>query len=285
MARHTDAVCKLCRREGEKLFLKGERCTSAKCAFERRPYPPGLHGRSSQYRRRRESDYGRQLRAKQKARRVFGVMERQFRRYFKNAERLSGLTGENLLSLLESRLDNVVYRLGFADSRSQARQLVQHGHFMVNGRRAKSPSQVLLADDVVGVHDTSRKRTYFKERSKVLDESGIPIGEVVIVSKSQPTGQSELDGVTSSNGSVIFLDVREGSYSFQASKNGYIEETASFNVKTGETNEMILTLKAEPPASEEEPPRRRGIPGFPYESILLGLVVGVYMLLMLQRRR
>ena len=119
MARHTDAVCKLCRREGEKLFLKGERCLSPKCAVERRPYPPVLHGRQSQY-RRKVSDYGIQLRAKQKARRVYGVLERQFRRYFREAERRRGLTGTNLLVILESRLDNVVYRLGFAASRPQA---------------------------------------------------------------------------------------------------------------------------------------------------------------------
>ncbi|MDO8055271.1 MAG: carboxypeptidase regulatory-like domain-containing protein, partial [Candidatus Hermodarchaeota archaeon] len=119
----------------------------------------------------------------------------------------------------------------------------------------------------------------------VLDESGTPIGEVVVISKSQPAGQSKLDGITSSNGSVTFLDVTGGSYSFQASKSGYIEETASFNAKTGETNEMIITLKAEPSASEEKPPRRKGTPGFPYESIILGLVVGVSVLWMLQRRR
>ncbi|MGD8398351.1 MAG: 30S ribosomal protein S4, partial [Anaerolineae bacterium] len=120
MARHTEAVCKLCRREGEKLFLKGERCMTPKCAIERRSYPPGEHGRQAQF-RRKVSDYGLQLRAKQKARRVYGVMERQFRRYFREAERRRGLTGENLLVLLESRLDNVVYRLGFASSRAQAR--------------------------------------------------------------------------------------------------------------------------------------------------------------------
>jgi small subunit ribosomal protein S4 len=121
MARYKDQVCKLCRREGEKLFLKGERCMSPKCALERRPYPPGLHGRQAQF-QRKVSDYGLQLRAKQKARRVYGLLERQFRRYFREAERRRGLTGTNLLILLESRLDNIVYRLGFAASRPQARQ-------------------------------------------------------------------------------------------------------------------------------------------------------------------
>ena len=138
MARYTGPVCKICRREGEKLFLKGQRCFSPKCPFERdRGYPPGEHGRMARFRRRRQSDYLRQLREKQKARRIYGVLERQFRRYFREAERRSGLTGENLLILLESRLDNVVYRLGFADSRAQARQLVTHGHFDVNGLRVR----------------------------------------------------------------------------------------------------------------------------------------------------
>ena len=150
MARYKDAVCKLCRREGEKLFLKGERCLSPKCAFERRPYPPGVHGRQAQF-RRKESDYGRQLRAKQKARRVYGVLERQFRRYFREAEQTRGLTGTNLLVLLESRLDNVVYRLGFAASRPQARQLVRHGHFEVNGRKVNIPSYLVEPGDVVAV--------------------------------------------------------------------------------------------------------------------------------------
>lgn len=175
MARYTGPVCKLCRREGEKLFLKGERCLSPKCPFEReRGYPPGEHGRLARFRRRRPSDYSRQLRAKQKVRRVYGVLERQFRRYFREAERRAGLTGENLLVLLESRLDNVVYRLGFADSRAQARQLVQHGHFVVNGRRTNIPSYVVRPQDAITVRDGSRKRTYFKERAKRLDEGAVP---------------------------------------------------------------------------------------------------------------
>jgi small subunit ribosomal protein S4 len=175
MARYTGPVCKLCRREGEKLFLKGQRCFSSKCPFERdRGYPPGEHGRLAQFRRRRMSDYSRQLREKQKARRVYGVLERQFRRYFREAERRQGLTGENLLSVLESRFDNVVYRLGFADSRPQARQLVQHGHFVLNGRRTNIPSYIVRPEDRITVREGSRTCTYFKERAKLLDESGVP---------------------------------------------------------------------------------------------------------------
>ena len=175
MARYTGPVCKLCRREGEKLFLKGQRCFSPKCPFERdRGYPPGEHGRMAQFRRRRLSDYSRQLREKQKAKRIYGVLERQFRRYFREAERRSGLTGDNLLTLLESRLDNVVYRLGFADSRPQARQLVQHGHFVVNGRRTNIPSYIIRPQDAIAVREGSRKRTYFKERAKVLEGAGVP---------------------------------------------------------------------------------------------------------------
>ncbi|MCK4472075.1 MAG: 30S ribosomal protein S4, partial [Anaerolineae bacterium] len=162
-------------REGEKLFLKGDRCLSPKCPFEReRGYPPGEHGRLARFRRRRPSDYSRQLRAKQKARRVYGVLERQFRRYFREAERRPGLTGENLLTLLESRLDNVVYRLGFADSRAQARQLVGHGHFVVNGRRTNISSYTVRPQDAITVRDGSRKRTYFKERAERLDEGAVP---------------------------------------------------------------------------------------------------------------
>lgn len=174
MARYTGPVCKICRREGEKLFLKGQRCSSPKCPFERdRGYPPGEHGRMSRFRRRRTSDYLRQLREKQKARRIYGVLERQFRRYFREAERRTGLTGENLLILLESRLDNVVYRLGFADSRAQARQLVQHGHFVVNGRRTNIPSYIVRPQDTITVREASRKRTYFKERAQKLDEGAV----------------------------------------------------------------------------------------------------------------
>lgn len=175
MARYTGPVCKLCRREGEKLFLKGERCSSPKCPFEReRDYPPGEHGRMARFQRRRQTDYARQLREKQKARRIYGVLERQFRRYFREAERRSGLTGENLLILLESRLDNVIFRLGFADSRAQARQLVMHGHFVVNGRRTDVSSYIVKPRDVIAVRDGSRKRTYFKQRTEQLDEGAVP---------------------------------------------------------------------------------------------------------------
>lgn len=162
MARTIGPVCKLCRREGEKLFLKGSRCLSPKCAIERRAYAPGQHGASSQYRRGRASDYSMQLREKQKARRIYGVLERQFRRYFRMAQRSKGLTGATLLVILEQRLDNVVYRAGFADSRAQARQLVQHGHFDLNGYRADAPSLLVKAGDVVSVHPTSRGAKYFK---------------------------------------------------------------------------------------------------------------------------
>lgn len=173
MARYKDAVCKLCRREGEKLFLKGERCLSPKCAIERRNFPPGEHGRGSQY-RRKVSDYGLQLRAKQKARRVYGVLERQFRRYFREAERRRGLTGVNLLILLESRLDNVVYRLGFAASRAQARQWVRHGHIEVNGRRLNIPSYLVEPGDVVAVRPKSRQSVAFKELAQDLEHRAVP---------------------------------------------------------------------------------------------------------------
>lgn len=174
MARYRGPVCKLCRREGEKLFLKGERCFTPKCAFERRGYPPGQHGRSAQFRRRRESDYNRQLRAKQKARRVYGVLERQFRRYYEESLQRRGLTGLNLLQILESRLDNVVYRLGFGSSRAQARMMVTHGHFMVNGRRTDVPSMLLTAGDRISVREGSRKRTYFKDLPAIAEEKAPP---------------------------------------------------------------------------------------------------------------
>lgn len=158
MGRYTDPVCKLCRREGQKLFLKGERCYTAKCAVERRPYPAGEHGRTQQFRRRSESEYALQMREKQRARRFYGVLERQFRRYFSEATRLSGRTGENLLVLLELRLDNVLYRAGFSRSRPEARQLVRHGHFEVNGRKVDIPSYSVKAGDVVRVRQSSASK-------------------------------------------------------------------------------------------------------------------------------
>jgi small subunit ribosomal protein S4 len=173
MAKYRGPVCKLCRREGEKLFLKGERCLSPKCAFDRRSYAPGQHGKSSQFRRRRESDYNRQLRAKQKARRVYGILERQFRRYYAVSLKRRGLTGLNLLQILESRLDNVIYRLGYADSRAEARLLVTHGHFTVNGRRTDVPSMLMTTGDVVAVREGSRQRTYFKDLSALAESKNV----------------------------------------------------------------------------------------------------------------
>jgi small subunit ribosomal protein S4 len=173
MAKYREPVCKLCRREGEKLFLKGERCLSPKCAFDRRGYAPGQHGKSSQFRRRRESDYNRQLRAKQKARRVYGILERQFRRYYTVSLKRRGLTGLNLLQILESRLDNVIYRLGYADSRAQARLLVTHGHFTVNGRRTDVPSMLMTTGDVVAVREGSRQRNYFKDLTAVVESKNV----------------------------------------------------------------------------------------------------------------
>ena len=158
MARYTGPVCRICRRHGLKLFLKGERCFGPKCAIERRNYPPGDHGQ----RRRKLSEYANQLKEKQKARYVYGVLEQQFRKHFGTAERRQGMTGANLLRVLESRLDNVVYRMGFADSRKQARQLVRHGHFSVNGRRTDIPSALLKPGDAVAVMPKARQLEYFK---------------------------------------------------------------------------------------------------------------------------
>ncbi len=174
MARYIGPACKLCRREGMKLYLKGEKCYSDKCPFERRSYPPGQHGKEASFQRRKKSDYAMQLREKQKARRIYGVLERQFRRYFREAERLSGMTGENLLILLERRLDNVVYRLGLADSRAQARQIVQHGHITVNGRKTNIPSFSVRPGDVVAVRPESRRKRYFKDRKEMLGKRAVP---------------------------------------------------------------------------------------------------------------
>ncbi|MDK1027905.1 MAG: 30S ribosomal protein S4 [Anaerolineae bacterium] len=176
MSKRLGPVCKLCRREGEKLFLKGERCLSPKCSFEKRDYPPGQHGRMASRgggrrgRRGRESDFGKQLRAKQRARRIYGLMERQFRRYYKVSLKRRGLTGLNLLQILETRLDNVIYRLGFASSRAHARLLVSHGHFMVNDRRTNVPSMLLKDGDKIEIRAGSSGLPYFKDLN-VLAES------------------------------------------------------------------------------------------------------------------
>jgi small subunit ribosomal protein S4 len=163
MAKYTGPACKLCRREGEKLFLKGARCFSPKCAFEKRGFAPGQHGRTSQGRSERASVYAQQLRAKQRARRVYGILERQFSRYYSVAQRTRGMTGFNLLQTLETRLDNVVFRMGLAENRAQARQLVNHGHFRLNGRRADIPSMLVKPGDVITVAESSKNSVYFKE--------------------------------------------------------------------------------------------------------------------------
>lgn len=159
MSRYTDASCRLCRREGQKLFLKGERCYGTKCAIEKRNFPPGQHGQG----RKKVSDYGLQLREKQKAKRFYGMQETQFRNLFDKASRKRGITGENLLIMLESRLDNVVFRLGFASSRKEARQLVNHGHFLINGKKVDIPSYEVKAGDSIKVKDKSASSPKFKE--------------------------------------------------------------------------------------------------------------------------
>ena len=177
MAKYLGPVCRLCRREGEKLFLKGERCFTPKCGFEKRNFAPGVHGKSGSRSRTatgRESDFARQLRAKQKARRIYGTMERQFRRYYENAQQRRGLTGLNLLQLLETRLDNIVYRMGFSTSRAQARLLVTHGHFTVNGRRTDVPSMLMSSGDVIQVREGSRDTTYFKELGDLAEKRNFP---------------------------------------------------------------------------------------------------------------
>jgi small subunit ribosomal protein S4 len=170
MARYTESVCRICRREGAKLYLKGSRCYSKKCAFERRPTPPGQHG----VRRRKVGDYGLQLREKQKVRRVYGVLEKQFRNYFVEATRHSGVTGEYLLRSLEQRMDNVVYRLGFAPSRAAARQLVAHGHFAVNGVPTNIPSYRLKIGDKVEVRQSHRERELFKVVKETIKSHQAP---------------------------------------------------------------------------------------------------------------
>lgn len=171
MARYIGPVCRLCRREDMKLFLKGERCYTDKCGYERRAYPPGQHG---QARRRKRSDYGEQLREKQKVKRLYGIAERQFRGYYYKAARMKGVTGDNLIQLLERRLDNVVYRLGFACDHAEARQLVRHGHFTVNGKRVDIPSYLVRSGDVVEVKEKSRKVAKVIESLEAVDRRGVP---------------------------------------------------------------------------------------------------------------
>lgn len=191
MARYTESKCRICRREGTKLFLKGDRCYTDKCAYERRAYPPGEHGRA----RKKSSDYAIQLREKQKVRRMYGLLEGQFRKYFEIADSKKGATGENLLELLERRLDNVVYRLGFSNSRVQARQLVRHGHITVNGKRVNIPSFIVTVGDLVAVAEKSKKIILFKEAQEVLARRGSP-------------GWVEVDG-NEFRGAVKALPVRD----------------------------------------------------------------------------
>jgi len=170
LARYTGPSCRLCRREGSELFLKGERCYTDKCAIKRRSYPPGQHGQG----RIKVSDYGVQLREKQKVRRIYGILENQFRGYFEMADRMKGVTGENLLFILEKRLDNVAYRLGFATSRTEARQLVRHGHFTLNGRKVNIPSLQAKAGDVLQLREKSRKIAAISESLEGVVRRGIP---------------------------------------------------------------------------------------------------------------
>lgn len=170
MAKYTDSKCRLCRREGAKLFLKGDRCYKTTCAFEKRPVAPGPHANS----RRKVSEYGQQLREKQKVKRIYGVLEGQFRTYYEKADRMKGITGENMLSLLERRLDNVVYRMGIANSRSQARQLVTHGHFTVNGKNVDIASYQVNAGDEVAVKETKKNNKYFTSLKEIAKNGAMP---------------------------------------------------------------------------------------------------------------
>lgn len=191
MARYSGADCRLCRREGIKLFLKGDRCYGDKCAIERRPYPPGMAGKK----RPRDSEYRIQLREKQKAKRIYGILEKQFRNYYKLASRMTGITGENLLRLLESRLDNVVYRLGFAASRDEARQNVRHGHFLVDGSRVNIPSYRVKPGQVVAVADKAKELTVVK-------------AAIISSSKVEIPGWLEVD-VEKLHGKVLSLPTRD----------------------------------------------------------------------------
>jgi small subunit ribosomal protein S4 len=171
MARYTGAVCRLCRREDMKLFLKGERCYTDKCGYERRSYPPGQHG---QARRRKRSDYGEQLREKQKVKRIYGIAERQFRGYYHKALRTKGVSGHMLIQFLERRLDNVVYRMGFASDHAEARQLVRHGHFKINGRRVNIPSYLVRPNDLIDVKETSKKVARVIDSVGAVERRGVP---------------------------------------------------------------------------------------------------------------
>jgi len=170
MARYKEAKCKLCRRENLKLFLKGERCYTDKCAMERRPYPPGQHGQA----RAKISEYGLQLREKQKMRRIYGVLEGQFRSYYQEAARKKGITGEQLIQLLERRLDNTVYRMGFANNREEARQFLRHGHYLLNGKRVNIPSLSVRQGDVITVVDSSRQNAHIGSAMANVDKRGVP---------------------------------------------------------------------------------------------------------------
>ena len=183
MARYTEAVCRLCRREGSKLYLKGDRCYSDKCAFARRSFAPGQHGQG----RKKVSEYGIQLREKQKARRIYGILERQFRSYFAKADKQKGITGENLLVMLERRMDNVVYRLGFTDSRTQARQLVRHGHILVNGKRLDIPSALVKVGDVISIAPASASSEYVKAISEKIATKTTPAW--LVLDAEQMTGK------------------------------------------------------------------------------------------------
>ena len=183
MARYTEAVCKLCRREGQKLFLKGQRCYTDKCALNRRAYAPGQHGQG----RKKTSEYGMQLRAKQVARRSYGVLAGQFRAYYEMATKMEGKTGENLLTILESRLDNVVYRLGWASSRAEARQLVVHGHFNVNGKRVDIPSYLTRVGEVISIRENSRQSA--KIKAVVEENSARPCPKWLEVNRENLEGK------------------------------------------------------------------------------------------------
>lgn len=172
MARYTESVCRLCRREGEKLYLKGDRCYSDKCSFTKRSYAPGQHGQAAA--RKKRSEYGLQLREKQKARRIYGVLEKQFRLYYKKATRMGGVTGENLLVLLETRLDNVIYRAGLANSRAEARQLILHGHYTVNGIKVNIPSYLVKKGDQIAVTAKSKKSAKFAAISELAAVKSLP---------------------------------------------------------------------------------------------------------------